>query len=79
MAGLFHAPPARIRGMHPILNFAAPELYIALAMAGVALWLRRYRPSMPLAVLRQVLRIGSLVVICEMLWRTGYIDKFLNR
>ena len=73
MAGLFHALADKIGGMHPILNFRAPELYIAFAMFLLAMWLRRFRPSMTFAVLRQLLRIGSILVIIEMLWRTGVI------
>lgn len=56
--------------MHPIWNLTAPELYIALAMFGVAFWLRRYRGKITLEVLRQALRVGSILVIAEMLWRT---------
>ena len=63
--------------MHPILNFAAPELYIAFAMFLLAMWLRRYRPSMAFAVLRKALRIGSMLVIVEMLWRTGHLAKII--
>jgi hypothetical protein len=65
--------------MHPILNYRAPELYIALAMFLAAMWLLRYRSNVALSVLRQALRIGSLLVILEMLWRTGHFDKIINR
>ena len=47
--------------MHPILNFAAPELYIAFAMFLLAMWLRRYRPNLTAAILRQALRVGSIL------------------